>query len=83
MFDYHGDSEPGRFRAHTWRTARRWWPGWDATEVELPMEVLVSEARSRTYDGLWLREPMQFLHDALRRARAFVDRFPSPADRTR
>ena len=28
------------------------------------------EVRSRTYDGLWLRGPEQFLHDALPRARA-------------
>jgi len=26
-------------------------------------------------DGLWLREPNQFLHDALPRARTFLDRF--------
>jgi hypothetical protein len=44
----------------------------------LPSNVLVSEARSRTYDGLWLREPGQFLHNALPRAQAFLDRFPPP-----
>lgn len=46
--------------------------------MELPPEVLVSEAKSRTYDGLWLREPKQFLHDALPRARRFLDRLPNP-----
>jgi hypothetical protein len=30
------------------------------------------------YDGLWLREPSQFLHDALPRARRFLDRFSAP-----
>jgi hypothetical protein len=37
--------------------------------------VLISEAKSRTYDGLWLRQPDQFLYDALPRAYRFLDRF--------
>lgn len=78
IFDYHGYSEPRQYHAHTWRKARHWWPGWDAKTVELPMDVLVSEAKSKTYDGLWLREPTQFLHDALPRARAYLMRFPFP-----
>jgi hypothetical protein len=41
--------------------------------------VLISEARPRRYDGLWLREPQQFLHDALPRAERFLDRFPAPS----
>ena len=52
-----------------------WWPGWDADLIELPADVLISEAKSRTYDGLWLRQPDQFLHDALPRAYRFVDQF--------
>jgi hypothetical protein len=48
------------------------------TLVGLPPEILLSETASRTYDGLWLREPKQFLHDAMPRARAFLDRFPPP-----
>ena len=78
VFDYHGYAERDRYLAHTRRTADRLWPGWAATLVELPRDVLVSETKSRAYDGLWLREPGQFLHDALPRARAFLDRFPSP-----
>ncbi len=54
---------------------RRFFPGWDATLVDLPADVLVSEQRSRQIEGLWLREPKQFLHDALPRARNFLDRF--------
>lgn len=80
-FDYHGYSERTRFLDHTYKRARRWWPGWSASLIELPPEVLVSEARSRTYDGLWLREPQQFLHDALLRARAYLDRFHAPGCR--
>ena len=77
-FDYHGYSERRRLLDHICRQARRAWPGWEATLIELPPDVLISEAKSRSYDGLWLREPGQFLHDALPRARAYLDRFPPP-----
>jgi hypothetical protein len=77
-FDYHGYSRPQSLLDHSWRRARHFWPGWDATLVELPVDVLISEPKSRTFDGLWLREPGQFLQDALPRARAFLDRFPAP-----
>lgn len=43
--------------------------------VELPSQVLISEAESKRYEGLWLREPKQFLHDALPRARKYLKRF--------
>ena len=78
VFDYHGYSRLEGFLEHTRRKASCWWPGWNATSIELQQTVLVSEARSRTYDGLWLREPRQFLHDAMPRALAFLDRFPPP-----
>lgn len=78
VFDYHGFSDRERFLSHSWSKARRWWPGWDASLVELPRDVLVSEAKSRRYDGLWLREPRQFLQDALPRAHAYLDRLPAP-----
>lgn len=77
-FDYHGHSGWSALLAHSRRKAARWWPGWDCVPVELPAEVLVSEALSRRYEGLWLREPGQFLHPALPRAEAFLDRFPPP-----
>lgn len=80
IFDYHGYSRPEPYWSHTWRRARRWWPGWDASLVHLPPEVLISEAASRAFDAaLWLREPSQFLHDALPRARKFLQRFPVPS----
>jgi len=78
VFDYHGYTDRARYLAHTRQRARQWWPGWDMTMVPLPTPVLVSEVASRTYDGLWLREPGQFHGDALARARAFVDRFAPP-----
>jgi hypothetical protein len=78
IFDYHGYSIREVFLSHTFRKARRWWPGWDATLVPLPRHILMSEARSRA-EGLWLREPRQFLHDPLPRARSYLSGFPSPA----
>jgi hypothetical protein len=78
VFDYHGYSNRDRFLVHTRRKAERWWPGWKATLVPLPRDVLISEVKSRAYEGLWLREPTQFLHDALPRARAYLVRFPAP-----
>lgn len=77
-FDYHGYSDWPALLAHIRDKAGRWWPGWSCTLVDLPADVLVSEAKSLTYDGLHLREPGQFLHDALPRARGFLDRFPEP-----
>ncbi|WP_422002653.1 hypothetical protein [Reyranella sp.] len=82
VFDYHGYANRPQFLAHVWRGARRRWPGWDATLVPLPRDVLISEQKSRGYDGLWLREPGQFLHDAMPRANAYLDRFRAPAVRT-
>jgi hypothetical protein len=77
-FDYHGYSRLAALLAHTQAKAGRWWPGWSADLVDLPTDVLVSEQKSRTYDGLWLREPRQFLHDALPRAHAFLAPFRAP-----
>lgn len=74
--DYHGWSDWERLLAHTRAKARRWWPGWDCTIMPLAPEVLVSEALTRRHEGLWLREPGQFLHDPMRRAERFLDRLP-------
>lgn len=76
-FDYHGYSEWGKLRDHFEVKASRWWPGWSADYIELPKRILISEKESKTYDGLWLREPQQFLYDALPRARKFLKRFPA------
>ena len=77
-FDYHGYPSREQLLTHNFRRARHCWPGWDATLVELPAEILISEEKSRQIDGLWLREPKQFLQDALPRANAFLARFPAP-----
>lgn len=74
-FDYHGLTTEERLLSLTFRRARRFFPGWDATLIDLQTDILISERRSRQIEGLWLREPTQFLHNALPRARAFLDRF--------
>ena len=80
-FDYHGFSDWSTLLAHMRGKARRWWPGWDAELIELPPDVLISEAKSRTYQGLWLRQPDQFLHDAMPRAYRFLDRLNTAQQR--
>ena len=77
-FDYHGYCDWTRLFVHMKQKANRWWPGWNATLVGLPEDVLISESKSRTYDGLWLMEPKQFLFDAMPRAQRYVERFPAP-----
>jgi hypothetical protein len=77
-FDWRGYTALPSLLDHHARKAARWWPGWRFTLLDLPPEALVSEALSRSFPGLWLREPRQFLHDALPRARAFLARFPAP-----
>jgi hypothetical protein len=78
-FDFHGYRCEEALIAHHWAKGRLWWPGWDGTLVSLPQDVLVSEVKSKTYDGLWLREPGQFLNDAMPRARTFLTRFGPPS----
>jgi hypothetical protein len=77
-FDYHGYSSVNALLKHTNLKARRWWPGWTAELIPLPMDVLISEAKSRDHEGLWLREPRQFLHDAMPRAERFLSRYGQP-----
>jgi hypothetical protein len=82
-FDYHGLTTEERLLSLCFRRARRFYSGWNATLVDLSTDVLISEQRSRRIEGLWLREPQQFLHDALPRARAFLDGFGDLRSRLR
>jgi len=79
VFDYHGFSYRDAFDAHLFKRGRHYYgDGWNAEFIEIPKDVLISEEKSKTYDGMWLREPRQFLHDALPRAHAYLDRFYIP-----
>src|SRR5580700_732823 len=64
-FDYHGLTTEQRLLALSFKRGCRFFPRWDATLVDLPTDALVSEQRSREIQGLWLREPKQFLYDAM------------------
>jgi hypothetical protein len=77
-FDYYGSSCWRHLLGHIEAKANRWWPRWSAQLISFPMDVLISESKSREYDGLWLREPKQFLHDAMLRAEQFLRRFFRP-----
>lgn len=80
-FDYHGLTTEPHLLSLCFRRARRLYPGWNATLVNLPTDVLISEQHSRQFEGLWLREPKQFLRDAMPRAHAFLDGFGDLRDR--
>jgi hypothetical protein len=78
VFDYHGFSEWSRYWTHTVRRASQWWPGWSADVVHIHAEALVSRRRAREYEGLWMKEPQEFLFDPLARARRYLKKFPAP-----
>lgn len=79
-FDYLGFVGREKRLEHFRRRALSRYPGWRCELVALPAEVLISEVKSKTYQGLWLREPQQFAHDAMPRATRFLDRIKIPAD---
>ncbi len=78
VFDYHGYCPWMRYRAHTTRRARQYWPGWDADLVRIAPEALVSNAQARRYDGLLMKERKHYLFDPLPRARTYLQKFPTP-----
>ncbi len=78
VFDYHGFCEWTGYWAHTVRRANQWWPGWSADVVTVTMDALVSRRHARRYEGLWMKEPRDFLFDPLARARRYLRRFPAP-----
>jgi hypothetical protein len=77
VFDYHGFSDWSRYWTHTVRRANQRWPGWSADVVKIHTEALVSRRRAREYEGLWMKEPQEFLFDPLVRARRYLQKFPA------
>lgn len=77
-FDYHGYSKRTALIDHYFKRARQRWSGWGAELKLLPKEILISEEKSKEINGLWLREPSQFLHNALPRAEQYLNRFGPP-----
>lgn len=77
-FDYNGFTTIDNFIENTEGQMRSIFYNWNYELINLPKRVLVSEKESKTYDGLWLREPGQFLHDALPRAEKYLEKFNLP-----
>src|SRR4051812_29927949 len=46
-FDYHGFSGWSHLLGHMEAKANRWWPGWSGALISIPMDVLISESKSR------------------------------------
>jgi hypothetical protein len=46
--------------------------------VNIRMDALVSRRRASEYEGLWMKEPQEFLFDPLARARRYLQRCPAP-----
>jgi hypothetical protein len=78
VFDYHGFADWSRYWTHAVRRANQWWPGWSAAVVNIRMDALVSRRRAREYEGLWMKEPQEFLFDPSARAGRYLERFPAP-----
>jgi hypothetical protein len=38
----------------------------------------LSRRHAREYEGLWMKEPQEFLFDPLARARRYLQKFPAP-----
>ena len=72
-FDYHGYARYVRLVDHYTKRARRLFPGWEADFVPVTVS-LVNRENAKTI-GLDIREPKQFLHDALPRAHRYLERF--------
>ena len=80
-FDYHGYTKWGDLMSHFRRRNHARWPGWDADLIELPASTLIAGVESREFEGLFLRGPTEFLHDALPRARRWLQTWPTPFPR--
>ena len=72
-FDYHGYVPHDHLVDHYARRARRFFPGWEFDLV--PVTVSLVNREEAKAIGMDLREPAQFLHDALPRAHRYPERF--------
>jgi hypothetical protein len=72
-FDYHGYVAYDRLVDHYTTRARRLFPDWGADLVPVTASLVNREDAKAI--GMDIREPGQFLHDALPRARRYLERF--------
>ena len=81
VFDFEGTCSYENYIEKTETQMKSTFYQWDYELIELPQHVLISESESRKNDGLWLREPEQFLHNALPRAKSYLERFDTEIDK--
>ncbi len=74
-FDYHGYSKRNSLIDHHRRNYSLEYPGWDA-ELVLVRKDLCKPEEVASID-MYVRGPDQYLHNALRRAEAFLDKYNS------
>ena len=74
-FDYTGFQNRSNFSNFYKKKMRKVFYQWDCEEIELPKDVLISEKKSRKYDGLWLREPKDFFDDPIPRAKEYLIKY--------
>ena len=72
-FDYHGYALYSELVRHYTKRARRLFPGWECDIV--PVTVSLVNRDEAKAIGMDIREPRQFLHDALPHAHRYLDRF--------
>jgi hypothetical protein len=46
--------------------------------VRVRKEALVSRRHAHEYQGLWMKEPEEYLADPIARARRYLQKFPEP-----
>ena len=73
LFDYHGYSSIEIFLAHYFSKARRFFPGWDAELIPVTTSLISREDSKKI--GMDIREPEQYLYNALPRAHKYLNKF--------
>ncbi|MBC86730.1 MAG: hypothetical protein CL677_06075 [Bdellovibrionaceae bacterium] len=55
---------------------------WNYELIEIDEHILISEQESKKIEGLWLRQPDQFLHNALPRANTYLQMFSAEIEKS-
>lgn len=71
-FDYRGYTQEKTLLKQILEDMTTHYPGWCYELIEIEEEALISEELSKSYEGLWLREPGKFLHNPMGRAESYL-----------
>jgi hypothetical protein len=72
-FDYRGYLRESRLTTHFWRQYKFAYPGWEAELVRVHGNLCNSVKMKNI--GMHIREPNEFLHDAMPRARSYLNKY--------